>query len=458
MAEGMLRISEFRGLDQSTDELSIGEAFSPDMQNVDCEDGALRVMRGSKKYMQEAVPGGIHSLAALYSRSAPRLLAGNENGIWCYQDGAWSQISAAACDRLTFLNYTHNGEDIVLLAGGGPLLMWDGQGMAKEVDGAPTGLRHLALHYERVWGGGIVDEPDTVYWSRAYNPTDWSTDSKIPEAGGGFVLVPTFNGGRVRGIKNFFNDVVVFKDQDIFRIYGTYPGNYEVVRVHGVVGPVAERTVVPWGDRVYFLAQEGLCVYDGVRAQPVDKGRMRKFFAGIDFERARKTACAAFYGDRLCLALPEGDSGHNNVVLEVDVRRDVWMLRRGLRVEDFLPWEGKLLFADGSGHVLAYDEGDSYDGEPIHAYWQSKWMHFNKLGVNKRAGEIRMLGSGKVMLSQETEQSRHMRTVNLGEGLRLRRAPLRGTGRQLRLRMENLDGQPFHLRGGIEWSMELDED
>ena len=459
MSEGMLHFREFRGIDQSQDEMNVKEGYSPDLQNVQCEDGCLRTVRGYEKFTRSGVPGGAHSLAALRSRTSPRLLAANREGVYSLTDeGEWTlEYGLDGMERMNCLNYAKDGVDIVLIAGGHQMLLWNGTDDMIAIAGAPFGTRHLTLHYERVWAAGKTDEPDTVCWSRAYDPTNWENDSNMPEAGGGFVMVPTFNGGRVLGLMNLFNDVVVFKDQDIFRIYGTYPGNYEIVRVHGIVGPIAERTVAPWSDRVFFLSREGLCAYNGVSAMPIDKGRARRFFENIDFEAAEKTACAVIHKDVLRLALPEKGYTHNNTVLELDIRRDVWTIRRDIRVDDFLPWGEELLFVNDTGYVYALDRGITHDGAPIRSYWQSPWMDFGRMGVKKRAGELRTFGSGRLLLTQETERARHARTVHFGQKESLRRVNLRGVGNRLRLRIENRDGEPFSLRGGIEWNMELDE-
>lgn len=459
MAEGTLRIADFKGIDQSLHEQSIPDGASPDMQNVRCEGGCIETVRGCVKFAQGKVPGGMHSLAAFYSRTNPRLLAVNAQGVYSLgDDGEWMpEYEQEGIERISFLNYAKDGEDVLLLATGLETLWWDGESEMEPLPGAPVGLRHLALHYERVWAAGIEDEPDTVYWSRPYDPTDWSPHSEMPEAGGGFVLIPTWNGGRVRGLKNYFNDVVVFKDSDIFRIYGTYPGNYEVVRVHGVTGPIAERTIVPWSDRVFFFSRDGLCAYNGVTAKPVDKERVRVFFGGIDYDIAEKTACAAIFRDRLYLALPEKGSQDNNAILEIDLLRDIWSIRRGVRADDFLVWENRLLFCNDTGYVYALDEGDSYDGAPINAYWTSKPMDFSRKAAWKRGGRLRATGEGEMLFRQITERGERVGTLSLSEG-RLGVTRLRGVGRTMRLRIENRDGRPFRIEGGIEWDVEMYEE
>ncbi len=459
MAEGMLKIREFRGLDQSVDEASIPEGASPDLQNVRCEGGVLETVKGCVKFAPGRVPGGIHSLAIFHSRKRPRLLAANGQGIYSLaDDGEWTlEYAGESIRRISFVNYAKDGEDVVLLAAGEKTLWWDGEHPMEPLPGAPEGLRHLALHYERVWGAGRADEPDTVYWSHPYDPTNWSPTANIPEAGGGFALIPTWNGGRVRGLKNYFNDVVVFKDADIFRIYGTYPGNYEVVRVHGVSGPIAERTIVPWGDRVFFFSRDGLCAYNGVTAQPVDKGRAFGFFENIDYDVARETACALIHRDRLYLSLPEKGAAFNCAILEIDLRRDVWTIRRGARADDFLVWEDRLLYCNDAGYAYALDEGLSYDGKPIEAYWQSGHMDLGMKGAVKRSGALRALGSGEAAFTCRTERGQTLGAIHFGVES-LGKSRLRATGRSLRLRIENRSGGHFRIAGGIEWDVETDED
>lgn len=293
--ETALVLRGFGGLDQSKDRTLISYSDSPDCVNMSTEGGSLRTARGYRRIDAPNVPGGVKSMGAFYRRSDGRewILCANAGGIYAWSgdtggqsQSAWEQIyvpeSGKMGERVDFLNYQDKENDVVLMADGvNPVLTWSGSGESHAREGITQRFAHIEMNYERVWGAGAPGEPDTVYWSRQFDVGDWTGDVSDPDNGGGFLQAPTWNGGKIRLISALFGDIVIFKDQDVLKVSGTYPGEYQVSRVTGTEGPVAARTVCQWGDKVYFLGRTGLCFYDGMRA-----GRGRP--AGAQMVRAHK--------------------------------------------------------------------------------------------------------------------------------------------------------------------------
>lgn len=453
------RIDRFVGLKQSDDELLTERIYAADACNVSTEGGQLAPARRPIQCDAAPLAGGIGTLAAFFQRvggvTDRRLVAINERGIYELSGGAWHERHAqGGSARASTLNYQHNGEDVLLIADGErPVLKWDGGERMEALAGCDRAFSHLALHYERIWGSGIKGEPDAVYWSRAFDPEDWSGDLDNPDAGGGVVLIPTWNGGSVRSIRTLFNDVLVFKDQDLYRIVGTYPGNYEVVRVHGIVGPVAPGSIAWAADACYFLGKTGLCAYNGVTVAPVGGGDVRRVFARITKEAAHD-AVSAIYRDKLYLAMPIDGATHNNAVLEVDLARGAYLLHSGMDVACFLPLEDELLMADRSGQLFSCGAGEA--GVAGDAHWRMPWQEMAK-GGRARLLAIHMFASGSMDLTVTTDEARVTRRVRLGGRMRPACVPLSLCGRRFTLEIRNVDGGLFAVAPGLTVAIEEDD-
>ena len=445
-------IERFAGLVQNVDEHLIPATASPDALNMETGDGALSVAAGYVPYAP-APPGGARSLAVYYRRAGgetqARLLALCPGGVYEYQGGAWLCIHQGAGDApLSAVNYQMNGQDVILLCDGtGAVMYYDGEAV-HALPGAPAGATLLTLHMERVWASGVEDAPDSVYYSRAFAPDDWSGNPDSPESGGGEIQLPTFNGGRILALRNLFDDVLVFKQRDLYRIVGTYPGNYEVVRVHGVVGPLARESIVSGGDRVFFLSGEGLCVYNGVTALPVTAQPARRFFDRICRQSAHK-ACAVIHKNRLILAAPLDGSSENNALLVMDLASGSCMERSGVSARCFLTLDEELLFAGADGAVYRLDEGSTYDGAPIEAYWRTPWTDLGNQTYEKYLDSLFLIGRGTLEVVCETDRHRSVHRLRLGETERPARVKLCGHGRRFRLTLRNVEGSAFCVRDGL---------
>ena len=478
-----LVLRAFGGLDQSRAPELISYSNSPDAENIDTSQGNLSTAHGYARLNVPAVPGGVTSMGAFYRRADNKewVLCANPTGIYAYagdtgdlagEDGVgagetdWTKIYTPddkLAPEVDWLNYQDGENDVVLMADGkGPVLTWSGTGTATAREGIAPHFAHIEVNYERVWGAGAPGEPDTVYWSRQFNVGDWTPDAVDPDEGGGFVMVPTWDGGKIRLIRTLFNDIVIFKDNDILKLTGTYPGEYSVSRVNGVVGPIAARTVVQYGDRLYFVARSGLWYYDGVRAVNAGDRRAQNWYKRINAEYASK-ACAIARDHMIYIALPVDDSTVNNLVLEYDMQRDTVMARTGIEASHWLIWDDRLLFSNSTGYVFEYGVGDTYDGKPIQAHWSTPILNMGSSSLTgdrttKQLGEMTVYGEGRVHITIDADGKRKQKEIFMPTPYKRSRKRLGARGRRFQLKFAAVDGLPFILRGNVTIELDLETD
>ena len=481
--ESALVLRNFGGLDQSKDSNLISYSDSPDCCNMCTEYGILRTADGYQKFGAPDVPEAVTSLGAFYRRTDGKrwLLCATAAGIYSWEQPGYNETGATEWtkiytppaasdgtagtmgDNVDFLNYQDGESDVVLMADGvNNVLSWAGSGEATAREGITPCFAHIEMNYERVWGAGAPGEPDTVYWSRQFDVGDWTSDVDDPDNGGGYVMCPTWNGGKIRLIKTLLGDIVIFKDQDVMRLTGTYPGEYQVNRVLGVEGPIAARTVCQYGDKVYFVGRYGLCYYDGVRATHSGDYRAHKWFDRINENYCEK-ACSVVHGHMMYIALPVDDSTENNCVLEYDLSRSTIMPRTGINAAHWLEYDDSLLFAGSDGVIYEYGVGNTYNGAQIDAYWATPTYNMGSSDVigdrtTKQLGELTCYGVGRMHITAQADSKTKQSEVIMHSTSKRTRKRLNLRGRRFSLKLNSVDGLPFQVYGNVTINMDVEKD
>lgn len=454
MAEVLLKLGPFLGIDQSTNESDINVSSSPYAMNIDTENGMLKTSLGYSKYIPERPPAIPNSLIKYYKRSSSgevkkHLIIGTDLGLFYYDTELheWTQIHAALDSGIyDFVNYQKDDEDIIIMADGVELPQkWTGAGETTTLSGCNNKFSSLCLHYERVWASGDKQYPDRVFYSADFNPEAWSGVQA------GTIDIPTWDGASIKAVKTLYNDVIVFKDNEVYRIYGTYPGEYEVSQVYGVVGPVAKRSIVTTGDMVYFLSADGLCSYDGTRVKMITDNKLLDVFARMNKQYAA-LAVSIIYKNKLYVSLPLDDATNNSHVIEIDLKRQTYMLR-DINVTAFLEYDDKLLFCNSSRFIYVYGNGDTKDGALLSAYWQTPKIDLGAKNIVKalRAIYIRGYGksvngaSGSLKITALCDGKTKVKTFMLPETEKTLKLNFNAKGRYLQLIFENTDGCYFEL-------------
>lgn len=491
--ETNLVLRTFGGLDQSKEPESISYYDSPDAINMDTSYGGLATAKGFKHLDLPEIQGGIKSLGKFYNRQLDKswIIAANNDAIYAYENHTgglwldneeaktsgteWTEIGSAQegfagfGDEIDFLNYQYKDYDILLMADGkNEIFAWSGVGKIDYAVVTPpeTGLvmklRHIELNYERVWGAGIPGHEDTLYWSRQYNYRNWLPDADDPDEGGGYVEIPTWDGGEIRMIKQLFNDIIVFKDYNMYKVSGSYPGEYYVAKVTGVEGPIAARTVVEYGNTVYFLSKHGLCQYDGIQCKDTLDWRWRKWFERLNDNYATK-ACSIIFGHMMYIAMPIYDSETNNLIIEYNFRTNTVMARTGINVNHWLEFEDHLLFSNDSGMIYEYGVGDTYDGEPIDAYWKTGNLNMGSSSntgdrTTKQLGELTCYGSGRCHITTTADHKTKQCEIFMKDWRKRTRKRLNVRGRRFQITFASVDGIPFRMQGNVTINMDIESD
>lgn len=350
-------------------------------------------------------------------------------------------------------------------------------------DGPKFGI--IERYAERIWGCGVKDEPDTLYYSRPYDPENWTDaeqnwstpgqNEEQPEDIAGDIRQPSWDGDSFTGLKSFGSQLIAFKKHRVWRILGTDPGEYTFKEQYGG-GTAYPNTACVETERMFMLEDDGLSVYDGLSVTPfkrpyvedIWKNRMKYFL---------DQCCAAIYKNRYYLSFPMGtNSGPvtaNNALLVYNIEEDTFLLYKDIYIETLTPTEDYLYATSSSapGKIL-YIPYDSWEigecsGKPTR--WETPWIDFGRKSIAKGGYEIYFspeVKNGPVTFRFSIETEKKIKSKNVVVQsttfkAKQQRVRFGGTSRRFRLIIESLStptSAVWRLIGGIQMVVEIDPD
>ena len=467
MALETIRFGNFAGVKQGACTGGIPLNWAENAQNVSTTGGKLGRAKGYRA-IYPPVTGLARKLRRLFiwprDNGTIDCLVAREDSIFRYDTGtnAWVDLyhytDDMDADIFDFLK-TKIGSTETLLVGNGlePILKWEGNNAPIAAFGSAQGqsnkaVNFLELYFGRLFAAGDREHPARLYWSQAPGDgrtiEDWSADESSENVSGGHVEVGT-DSDPITGLFAMSNQLLIFKRDKLYRLLGDRPGNYRIVPVEAALTQPIHTACVLYGDRLFFLTDRGLYFYDGQTVRRTVHGAdLVPLLGQVDFSAAASAAC----GDTLYFAVKEHSaSTHNDLLIEYDVLRDCFLLRRGFQVVDLMSCYGVLYVLTGRGEVAVLNEGSTYGGDPIEAFWETHWLDGASALTVKQTVEAVLTGTGGPLKVYVLGEIREGDSVSaLADEYGPTEFLLRSAGRRLKLRIENVNGSDFDLSGGAE--------
>ena len=469
MARKIYRIDEFIGIDQSMGENGMSPAYSPDACNMDTSDGELSVAKGYTRHIAAPVPGSgpIRRMHLFHAGDGDRVivLAGNE--LYACINGEWGLIytftGGLLQGKVDFAEAGINGTDYLLIGSGEQAIVkYDGS--AVSLFGSPEGLsdihvRYLAMYRNRLFSAGDPQNPNRLYWSKLPGSgrtiEDWGEEESSVNVSGGHAEIGESAGDPIVGVAALSNQLMIFKKRSIYRLIGDKPSNFTVEKVDSDLETAAYTSLVTGGDMLYFMTKGGLCRFNGVTAAPMaDARRIKNTLLSASVEDTK----GAIARSKLYFTIRENQN--SDAIVEYDLLRRAYMLRRGFDAADIAAWDGRLYLINSARYVYLFDEGTSYDGAPIEAKWRTPETDlFDKSGVKAmrslcfrgRSQNRETALVAEVSVGGGKTRSRVLLPLEQSDVVEV---PLKNEGRTFSLTLSNEAGGSFTLTGGAELSFE----
>lgn len=195
-------------------------------------------------------------------------------------------------------------------------------------------LDYLCENENRMWGC----RGNTIYASKLGDIFNWNvfeglaTDSYAVETG---------SAGQFTACISYLGYPVFFKEDHIYKVYGSLPSNFEVMgsATLGVAEGSAESLAIA-GETLFYLSRAGVMAYTGGIPQPVG--------AAFGTERHRNAA-AGSDGLKYYVSMQAADGNWGLHVY--DTQRGFWHTEDDTHATHFAVWEGNLYFLQDDGTV-----------------------------------------------------------------------------------------------------------
>ncbi len=494
--EGKLNVREFsKGINEQIDDTLVKFNESTKAYNVDNSMGTL------KPYKVPTIitewKDNIIDASSYYSKTKNTdvMLHYGDKLQMIFWSETWSnnatseEFSGYSSDRFDTLNFEYQGEKILVMSNGtdvplyysygdtikkiknrrpgyneeGEIDKWyDADGKEHESEDtietyAPKG-KFIELHYDRLWIAGDKENPDRVYFStadqRGFDIQDFTMPIDEEEANmhGGFVDVPSFDGGKIIGLKVIFNDLVIFKDKTIFKIYGNNPSNYQIVNLHNSNGAISDSSIACGNNGAFFLNTDGIHFYDGTNVNLISQ-KIQGTIQNIN--KLKSDIIRGYYNDsKYYLAVPLGKSYINNAIIIYDTNTNSYMIVKDINVTSFFEYNKRLYFTDNNKictfsdikcdkPLPGYNDNRGY----MNVTWETPYNDIGYKNAKKRSEYIYFIADGEGALTVDCITDSKTKSINIpisGE-TKVYKKKLKNKGRIFKLRFSTKDGKYINV-------------
>lgn len=486
--QGKFLIPVPQGIDQSAGDTNTAVDCAYRAHNIRTERGLLASAYGTSRAFP-ALGAPIKTLTRFYRRNRPDdpdvFVAAADGAIYTYTMGTEGWVRRAEgflSDTWSHVTYETVEEgatvDILILSNAqdgmiaifGSDLRVEKKTLAIGDEYAEVCFAVLGRYAERIWGTGAPGYPDQVFYSRPYDPFDWTGMPDTPELGGGVIGQPTWDGESFLALNTFGGYLLAIKPSTVFEIRGTDPSCFTISEAYGTDGPLQARTICTDRMNMLFLAQNGMGLYDGTTLRLLSRDALyetMRMRAEDAQDLATACVCNHVYYLALCIRENEGDViGENNTVIEYDTDRGTLMLRTGIRVKEFFSVGGSVYYTDASSpyEVMRYNDPQApgYVQGAMECLWETPWIDLGK-ECRKSDFALRFTADADeegvpLEITVMTDKRQKTRTVMLGRQRRDFRVKVQLAGVRMRLRIRSqMRSAGWRIHGGVQVEYMYDE-
>ncbi len=243
-------------------------------------------------------------------------------------------------------------------------------------------IKYICENENRLWGCS----ENRIFASKLGDPFNWGTRDGVDTDGWD---VDTGSAGPFTGCVSYGGYPVFFKEDHIYKVYGSVPSNFEVMG-NATLGleKGSGRSLAVAGETLFYMSVNGVMAYTGGIPQPIGEvfglQRFQNAVAGSD-------------GLKYYISMESADGWSLYVY---DTQRGLWHREDELRVTHFVRHDGNLYMLDADGNIWIGGnpqnppEGAEPEGQ---LQWMAEFSDFTEEEPNKK-------GITKLQLRLELEE------------------------------------------------------
>lgn len=456
-------IQKFDGLNESVDRTLL-ETEASKIINADIRKGVLNYTKAPKK-IEDSFLDGIHTLMRYSTDKAHYLLASTNDSIYKWSNNSWSKIIGNKKSAIyDYINNNVDSKDIIVWSNGlDNIEKYDGtevkelkmKGASSDYSDtknrAPKGA-FLALHYERLW----IANDNYLYCSSVtanggFDLEDFTTPTE-PEwevnNHGAEIFMYSNDGTKIKGLAVVYDDIIIFKERKVFRLWGTTPSQMQKVELFNATGAIADKTITSTPQGCFFVHRDGIYLYDGSNVSKVSQ-KIQDTWDTINQDYIEH-AVGYFWDNKYILAVSTREDGEKDLIIELDTLTSQFVIRTGYNVRSFVEFNNKLIFSSSDGYVYEYNEGNR---EPLE--WESAEITIPDGVVEVESVRVHTVGTGRIEVSIVTEKKVKKKELDIvKDGVKL--ISLNNAGRGAVIRIKVLTGDVVIRKVYLEYDVDVD--
>jgi hypothetical protein len=396
------RIRDFSGgmIDKIEDHL-LPENASPDLSNmIATEFGSIKKRPGQAllNSSDTSLGSAVLGLHAFYSTNGNRYIVAAANGSVSYWDTATTAFVeikgslSSTADYYFTVCHTTLGKDAIVVANGTDApFMWDGTTDAVfSSSDCPGDGQFPTYHKDKLFMVSNAD-PSTILWSEEFAVDTWTATN--------LWRVKDGDGDVITALVPFLGELVIFKRYSIHSLRGNNLTDFRLDEIVPDKGAVVQKAIARKGNYLYFVADDGLYAYNGLRVVNIIQDALPNLWATVNKQYLSGSAVGT-WDKYVWFSLPETTSVYNNMVLLYETPADgaiggKWWVLRGITASHFLQFTNgtELVFYAGDATTNGYivqqwtTNVDDY-GTNIDAYWYGKVFDVNYPDRKKKFGRV----------------------------------------------------------------------
>lgn len=272
-------------------------------------------------------------------------------------------------------------------------------------------LKYMCENENRLWG--CTDT--TIYASKLGDIFNWNVYDGLDTDS---FAVDTGSAGVFTGCVSYLGYPTFFKEDNIYKVYGSVPSNFEVLG-SATLGLAAGcgRSLAIAGETLFYLSRNGVMAYTGGIPQPMGSAfGLRRF----------KNAVGGSDGLKYYVSMQDETDAWGLYVY--DTQQGLWHKEDESHITHFAKWAGNLYFLDDQGTLWL--NGNTQDPpedaiEETNIEWMAEFADFteedpNKKGVTKIQIRLELEKDATVKVWLMFDSDGEWRQVNgaLGEGVK----------------------------------------
>lgn len=369
----------------------------------------------------------------------PLLIAYTVDGSFYYNylqntSTSWIKIDGLSCDTEPLLtSYNLNGVDhLIVSSKSDGMFVWSPEVGVKKIDNVPN-ISSMCVHYERLF---VTSNENLrrVWFSDDLNPTNFNTS--LDE--GGFIdLVDDF--GRSNKVVSFDGYLYVFRDYNIARITAyAEQENFAVTELYVGSGRIFKNTVTLCGNKIMYLASDGLYSFNGSSSTRISLG------INNIFDSNNENAVAGFCNGCFYLACRlkfdddkdnlQIDDIENNALIKYDISQNRFSILRGCNIRkisvinDYLDTYVFVITKDKSKicRLGMVDNSGAIYGEPTEKVWITPDSDFDYPDRYKLVKEVYLESGSDCIVRVKADKKTKDFVIKGGDKISLIKPRMRG--------------------------------